>query len=996
MTNSKLPTTTLILFFLSFLSFSQNRILQFQNIAYENGVTDYRINNILQDKDGYLWFGTRLGIYRYNGQTTKTYHLLKEHFETNDIFQDSHGRIWAATTGGLYIFNSEKDDFEIWQSNNTNINKALASNVLSVTEVNNKLWCSSVSGTIISLSYENNKAQIEHLLTSGNETNNNGFATDIIQDKGGTIWISTSWGRIIKYKDSKFSPTKFNQTKNNSPITTIAMDQDNNLWIATNGNGLFKYNVHNDATRHYTASENINSKSITNNIILSLCVDKDNNLWAGTDGGGLNLYLSETDGFTSFQQNNYSRLPISDNSVLSIHQGNDNIIWIGTVHGGVNFFKNNSTILNIPPSEVHFNQKDTQGSQVLEASNGDIWFTAGRNGLRRYRPKTGEVFVFIDNPKDDSDLSGNNVLSLFEDGQNRIWIGTLVGGLNVYDTRQEKFLQAEQRYNSKAIFGIEKDDHDNIWVGSNAGIKIYNTNLQVLKTRSVTTEPNLNSDVITCLYKDVKGDMWVGTSLGLNVFTKNGLKKYNSIKNDATTLSGNRILSIAEDEDLSLLIGTYGFGLNRYRRNTDSFERIGKNQGLNATIISGLFLDDDKNIWCSTNLGLSKIKPDNSIENYGFMDGIQAFQGGSATINKEGTIFMGGPHGLSYFKASDLKPDNSVVPKVFFTSISVLSKNGPQEISFGTKPQEQLIIRPEDQLFSVNFSSSNYWSPKKNIYRYKLEGLNKDWQTIGNQQVLTFSNLKPGEYTLKVSAAKNMTSDHGSISAINITVLPSFWQKTWVKILCILSILGLVLLFLKWRISSISKQRQKLQELVTTKTEEVKKQQDQVYQSRIALLNAEKENQKLSQKKLRNELNFKTEELTNYTLRTIHKNHLLTEIKDNLIVETKEDVPKKKNLKKIVNLIDDSLMLDTDWENFYNLFNQIHTTFIKNLKSYCPKLSDREVRLCALIKLNFNSQHIATLFGISLSSVKVARHRLRKKLNISENQSFEDFFENLN
>jgi len=184
--------------------------------------------------------------------------------------------------------------------------------------------------------------------------------------------------------------------------------------------------------------------------------------------------------------------------------------------------------------------------------------------------------------------------------------------------------------------------------------------------------------------------------------------------------------------------------------------------------------------------------------------------------------------------------------------------------------------------------------------------------------------------------------------------------------------------------------------LVTTKTEEVKKQQDQVYQSRIALLNAEKENQKLSQKKLRNELNFKTEELTNYTLRTIHKNHLLTEIKDNLIVETKEDVPKKKNLKKIVNLIDDSLMLDTDWENFYNLFNQIHTTFIKNLKSYCPKLSDREVRLCALIKLNFNSQHIATLFGISLSSVKVARHRLRKKLNISENQSFEDFFENLN
>src|SRR5690606_36981236 len=135
--------------------------------------------------------------------------------------------------------------------------------------------------------------------------------------------------------------------------------------------------------------------------------------------------------------------------------------------------------------------------------------------------------------------------------------------------------------------------------------------------------------------------------------------------------------------------------------------------------------------------------------------------------------------------------------------------------------------------------------------------------------------------------------------------------------------------------------------------------------------------------KLKEELDFKTGELTNYTLRTIHKNDLLTEIKDHLLVETKEKQPNKSNLTKIISLIEDSLKLDEDWENFYNLFNQIHTTFIKDLKDYCPKLTDREIRLCALIKLNFNSQHIATLFGISLSSVKVSRHRLRKKLNIA-------------
>jgi ligand-binding sensor domain-containing protein len=817
--------------------------------------------------------------------------------------------------------------------------------------------------------------------------------TDLIQDNNGNVWIGTSRGDVFKYENSRFSHINFQG--NGTFINAISMDKANQLWIGTKGNGLYRYNIKNNTTQHYSTSKHNSTNNISNNSILDVLVDQENNVWIGTDGGGLNLYRQDEDKFFAFKQNTYTNYPIADNSILSIYQGANNVMWVGTVHGGASYFKNHTTISHIPPSNLAFDQIDEQGSQILEASNGDIWITAGRNGLRRYNPNTGKVSVFIDKQENGGGLNGNNILSLLEDDHKRIWIGTYSGGLNVFDTKSSTFLYAEDRFRCKAIFAIAGDSYGNIWVGTDTGIRVYNSDLRIVKTFTSENTNNLNSNFITSFYNDVKGDMWVGTNLGLNVFKKDTVLSFKSDKTNPFSLSGNRIRSITEDDNLSVLIGTYGHGLNKYDRSSNKFTRIGKEKGLEANIIGGVFLDHDKNIWCSTNLGLSKIKPDGTIENYGLRHGIQSYSGGSAIVSRDNHILMGGRLGLTYFKASELQLNNFNIPKIFFTSGTVIGDNGTREITFGSKANNHITVNPEDNLLSIRYSSSDYWNPKKNNYAYKLEGLNNDWQIIGNQQVLTFSNLKPGKYSLKVNSAKNMDQDDTSLAEIGITVLPSFWQKAWVKVLIVLIGVFIVILFIKWRLSSIKKQRARLQLLLEYKTEEVKTQQEKVYQSEITLLKVEKDNQELNQKKLMEELNFKTEELTNYTLRTVHKNHLLTEIKDNLLKETKETTPKKGNLKKIIYLIDDSLMLDEDWENFYNLFNQIHTTFIKNLKNYCPQLSDREIRLCALIKLNFNSQHIATLFGISLSSVKVARHRLRKKLNITENESYDDFFEKL-
>ncbi|MCM4166545.1 hypothetical protein KCTC52924_03481 [Arenibacter antarcticus] len=987
-------TVSLLIMLLSFNGFTQDRIIQFQKISFEDGISDNRINNILQDNEGFIWFGTQLGIDKYDGQKSKSYHLPNEDDQVNDLIQDRTGVIWAATSSGLFYFDVEEDRFERYTSSDPVINSSISGYILSLLEVDNgAIWCTNANSEIIALQPNSKKDTVIHEMPLEESNNSISNGTDLFQDNNGVVWIASSRGDVFKYQESTF--TQVNLQNNNTYINAISMDKNDQLWIGTNGNGLFKYNTKDNTTLHYTTSNNSRSNSISNNIILDVLVDKDNNIWLGTDGGGLNLYQPDENKFYTFKQNTYTNFPIADNTILSIYQGTNNIIWIGTVHGGVSYFKNHITISHIPPSVLAFDQIDEQGSQILEASNGDIWITAGRNGLRRYNPQNGKVTVYINNPDKDDDLSGNNVISLFEDNYERIWIGTYSGGLNVFDTKSNTFLNAEDRFQCKAIFAIASDTENNIWVGSSTGIKVYNSDLKIVRTFTSENTKNLNANFITSLYNDIKGDMWVGTNLGLNVFKTDTVLSFKSDKTDPYSLSSNRIRSITEDDDLSILIGTYGHGLNRYERSNNKFTRVGKDKGLEASIIGGVFMDHDKNIWCSTNLGMSKIKPDGTVENFGLRYGVQSYKGGSAIITKSNHILMGGRLGLSYFKASELEENNTGTSKMFFTSGTILGANGTRDLIINSRGNNQITLNPEDHILSIHYSSSDYWNPKKNNYAYKLEGLNKDWQIIGNQQALTFSNLKPGTYSLKVNSAKNIDQDETSIAVIGITVLPSFWQKSWVKAVIVLFGVFLVIVFIRFRLSTIKKQQERLQLLVASKTEVIKTQQEKVYQGEIALLKVEKDNQDLNQKKLIEDLNFKTEELTNYTLRTVHKNHLLTEIKDNLLKASKETTPKKANLKKIIHLIDDSLMLDDDWENFYHLFNQIHTNFIKNLKSYCPQLSDREIRLCALIKLNFNSQHIATLFNISLSSVKVARHRLRKKLNIAGNDSFEDFFETL-
>src|SRR5690606_31906731 len=501
------------------------------------------------------------------------------------------------------------------------------------------------------------------------------------------------------------------------------------------------------------------------------------------------------------------------------------------------------------------------------------------------------------------------------------------------------------------------------------------------------------------IFKDVKKDMWVGTSNGLFRYEKNGTSykqfSYFHDDKDSTSLSGNHIRSIGQTNDLSILVGTYGYGLNKYDRSNNTFGHYEQSDKIEGNTIEGILMDHSKNIWLSTDMGLTKIDTLGNINNFSENDGIFSFNGGSAYLAESGYIYMAGTFGLSSFSPSQLQP-TPLESKINFTS--VISKNEDSETlinsmelsTYKNNPQRAIVLQPQTTFLTITYTSSDPIIAQELRYAYSIEELKDSWNEVANLRTLSFTNLNPGDYTLKVKAMDQNNNPSKHIASLQIKVLPTLWQTLWFRVAIFLLVIMLISLFYHWRISFLKDSELKLKQLLENKTEEVKTQQNKISENKMKILKIEKEHQDLQQKQLRAELNFKNEELTNNTLRSVHKNDLLNTIKEKLKDELKQKEISKKSISTLINHINDSFMFDKEWDHFYSLFNEIHPSFINNLKGRYPNLSERDIKLCALILMKFTSKDIATLFGISVSSVKIARHRLKKKLKLESNEKVLD------
>ncbi len=428
-------------------------------------------------------------------------------------------------------------------------------------------------------------------------------------------------------------------------------------------------------------------------------------------------------------------------------------------------------------------------------------------------------------------LSNNRVRSIIEDREGLIWIGTWGGGANRYDKRTNQFkVFLNDSTNSKTIGDnfvrmIYQDKKGVLWFATERGISKYDK-----KTESFFTyHPDYNNprglqdNHIIVIYEDNFNNFWLGTEKGLVLFDseKEEFTTFSNNPKDSTTISSNRIISITEDNNHNLFIGTYGGGLNKFNYNNKTFTALREKDGLPNDVIYGILVDEENNLWLSTNNGLSKyIQKESQFQNYNITDGLQdnEFNGGAYFKSKESEMFFGGPNGLTIFKPNEIKT-NSNIPPIVITDFKIygVNYNLPEDISV----TKEIILSHNQNYISFEFAALEFSNAKDNEYKFKLEGFDKNWNYSGNRRFTSYTNLSPGEYTFKVIGSNNDQLWNTVGASLKIKIIPPFYDTFGFKIFLGLFLIGTIFIIFQWRVRSVAKQNIRLEKLVEQRTKEL-------------------------------------------------------------------------------------------------------------------------------------------------------------------------------
>lgn len=798
--------------------------LRFNRLLDGEAASIGQVYSILQDHQGLMWFAGVNGVASYDGYHFKVYrHHPNQPNSLADsvvwsIIEDRDNNLWLATETGLNRYNREQDNFIRYQhdpadpySISHNFTRAI------IEDRNGDLWIGTRHG-LNRLDRKTGKFyRYQHQAQDSNSLSHN-HVISLLEDDNGFIWIGTQGGGLNRYDPSSNTFTRYRHKLNqdtslsNNHVQAIYQDKQGNLWIGTDY-GLNLFNPKNSSFKQIY-NDYDNPHSLGSNNIHDILEDHLGNLWIATDGGGLNLLDRKNGKVTRYQHHSDDEFSLNSNIVWSLFEDRYGDLWTGNFPAGVNHYDRTNTAFRTFRHNP-LNPKSLSHSSVLaffEDKKDNLWLGTDGGGLNYYDRKSGAFSAYTYDKNDPTSLSSNAVLSILQDKHGTLWVGTWAGGLNRLDPGEAGF----KHYNttsgypedltSNHVWAILEDDEGDIWFASQWGLDRYNHATDSFSHYLNDPKDNnsLGHNGIWSLHQDRQGFIWVGTHEGLDRFDKKTgtFKHYRHQAGNKQSLSHNWVISIFEDSRNRLWIGTHAGGLNLLNRETDTFTSVQLDDGLPSTVILGILEGEAGHLWLSTHNGLVEYNPANHAMRH--FDKKYRLQGnifnlGAALKTRKGELLFGGPKGFNIFYPHQVNT-NPIIPPVIFTdfkianqSVNISSSNSPLQQAIGQT--SAITLTPDQSVISFEFAALNYRIPSMNQYAYMLEGFDKDWNHVGTQRSATYTNLDPGSYSFRVKASNNEGLWNNEGKAIQITVLPAWWQTWWAYALYLFVCLGLIWLF---------------------------------------------------------------------------------------------------------------------------------------------------------------------------------------------------------
>ncbi|MEZ0483730.1 two-component regulator propeller domain-containing protein [Fibrella sp. GW2-5] len=764
----------------------------FNSLTSEDGLSHNSVFSIAEDYKGFMWFGTRDGISRYDGQRIKNYYfnVYSPDEEANRVgcIYAVGKQLWVGTEIGLFTYLNSTDTFRQVQLSKAPVN------VYDIKRVSTgELWVGTNNGVFI----VGHTGQVRHILPlknirsicefrkgtflvlhgsepniinaegetilpvaiddSGQERLASFRNYTLFKDRKGTIWLGTNGGVFqLDEKAMVFRPVDWLNQLTNPKIRVVrTMNQDDadNIWIGSES-GIVIVNMRQHTVQRYDKSFATSPYSLTDRAVYSSCVSRGGTVWLGTYFGGVNYTRPVGTSFHHlFPALNGKGL--AGKAISQLVEDDKQRLWIATEDAGI------SVLDQTTGRFTHHNRtnglSDDNVHTVHVDKSGVAWVGTFLGGLNRIDPVTGQKRVFTHHPADSTSIANNFVCTVYRDRSNRLWVGT-IDGLNIMNEKTGTFrLIRPDVLGDAFVYSVLEDVTGHIWVATRtAGVYRYNPTTGALAHYYTDNTKAFRNNQIITMYEDAKHNIWFGSINGGACYWSYEQQKI--VPNPANTFLPNQtVYGILEDN-------------------------------------AGIY-------WFSTNRGLLSFNPrQNTFRIFDKSNGLQAtqFNFGSSLKDKRGFLYFGSVDGLCYFNPAVIT-SRVVDPPVYFTDLKLFNKevkpDGSLMLSRHLDETEELVFSFSQNVITLDFVAINYFSKKTNYYTYYLEGFEKSWGPKTTKNSQTYTNLSPGQYTFHVRSYQSNGEMSPTERTIRLVIKPPFWQTTYAYLIYVLLGIGALLLY---------------------------------------------------------------------------------------------------------------------------------------------------------------------------------------------------------
>jgi ligand-binding sensor domain-containing protein/signal transduction histidine kinase len=830
------------------------RSLRFEHLGLEQGLAQETVKTILQDRAGFMWFGTQGGLNRYDGYRMRVYRsdpgdpasLPDNYIQAS--YEDGDGRLWFGTRGGLARFDEATQKFVRYPfvsgSERVARNRAVAA---IVGDGAGGLWIGTGDGLIRLDTASGRFRAFRH--DSGDPGSlRDDRVTALALDGRGGLWVGTGVGidhlpaGAASFDHYDIDP--HGDAKRNT-VTSLSMGQSGVLWIGT-GAGLDAWRIGDGPPqrRHVGQEEGMGDAGIR-----TLYHDAGNNLWVGTDLDGLKWRDPVSQRFVSYTNQAFDRHSMSDNQVSAVRIDRTGTLWVGTMFGGLNradLASGGFGSFTLLPGEQ--SGQATSISRKVRAiatgADGRLWLGTIGAGLVHIEPISGRAERIRHDPARRDSLPDDTVNAVLP-GRGRLWVGSPTG-LSWRDADTGRFTTVALGKDAAGnnVQDLMLDRTGSLWVATRGGLFLLGPDDHILSAwRHDSLDPSsLGEDSGYALLEDRKGTIWVGTENGLDRFDRASgtFSHFRHDDKDPATLRHNRVYYLYESARGELWVGTAA-GLHRMERDAGGrtlFRYFPVTTAHEPVPIGAILEGGRGELWVSTTVGLTRVDPaTGDFKSYSAKDGLLdgTYFVGSAALGADGELHFGGVNGMTSFMPDAVRdnpyPAQPVITDFLVQNRSRLPRPGGQAL--------QVALPYRDNVFTLEFAALHYADPQSNRFAYRLQGFDQDWtETDAGKRFATYTNLDPGHYVFEVRAANKDGLWSDAPASIGITIAPPVWMTWWFRLVAALTVIGIGVALYRLRIRVLVQQTERLERTVGARTAELVLQKEAAEQQKEAALQA--------------------------------------------------------------------------------------------------------------------------------------------------------------